>query len=159
MAAPKQSPLRMTQEPETVVWPETHYVFLERIGPFQENAHQAWASLHPLIPAVSEHNTVTGYLSLYKVGPQVYRAGVSVSTEPKNLPAGLEYQKFAGGKYSRFVLTGPYSNLGQACGRAFEIVSERKIPPRDDYNIENYVNDPRTTPEEELVTEILIARA
>ncbi|PYU23764.1 MAG: hypothetical protein DMG30_10455 [Acidobacteria bacterium] len=38
----------------------------------------------------------------------------------------------------------------------FEIVSERKIKLRDEYCIENYVNDPRTTPETQLVTEILI---
>jgi effector-binding domain-containing protein len=36
------------------------------------------------------------------------------------------------------------------------MVSEKKIQVRDDYCIENYVNDPRTTPEPELVTEILI---
>jgi effector-binding domain-containing protein len=38
----------------------------------------------------------------------------------------------------------------------FEIVAEKKIQMRDDYCIENYTNDPRTTPEEQLVTEILI---
>src|SRR2546422_1871241 len=31
--------------------------------------------------------------------------------EPKNLPEDLKYEKFKEGKYSRFVLTGPYSNL------------------------------------------------
>jgi effector-binding domain-containing protein len=53
-------------------------------------------------------------------------------------------------------LTGPYPQLGAATGRVFQIVDERKIPMRDDYCIENYVNDPRTTPEERLITEILI---
>ena len=96
------------------------------------------------------------YLSLYKVQPKIYRAGVSLAAGPVKLPAGLEYAKFEGGKYSRFVLTGSYSNLPQASGRVFEMVSERKIKLRDDYCIENYVNDPRTTPEEQLVTEILI---
>src|SRR5204863_8326889 len=56
-----------------------------------------------------------------------YIAGVSLAAGPKDLPAGLEYTKFEGGKYSRFVLTGPYSDLPEACGRVFEIVSERKI--------------------------------
>jgi effector-binding domain-containing protein len=90
------------------------------------------------------------------VQPKIYRAGVSLAAEPVKLPAGLEYSKFEGGKYSRFVLTGPYPNLPQACGRVFEIVSERKLKLRDDYCIENYATDPRTTPEEQLVTEILI---
>jgi len=68
----------------------------------------------------------------------------------------LEYAKFEGGKYSRFILTAPYSDLPEARGRVFEIVSETKIRLRGDYCIENYANDPRTTPEQQLVTEILI---
>ena len=43
-----------------------------------------------------------------------------------------------------------------AVRRIFEIVAEKKIQMRDDYCIENYTNDPRTTPEDQLVTEILI---
>jgi effector-binding domain-containing protein len=116
---------------------------------------QAWQNLHQLISGISEHNKITGYLSLYKVQPKIYRAGVSLAAEPVKLTAGLEYAKFEGGKYSRFVLTGSYSNLPQASGRVFEIVSERKIKLRDDYCVEHYANDPRTTPEEQLVTEIL----
>ena len=91
-----------------------------------------------------------------QVEPKIYRAGVSLAAGPKNLPAGLEYTKFEGGKYSGFVLTGPYSDLPEACGRVFEIVSETKIRLRGDYCIENYADDPRTTPEQQLVTEILI---
>ncbi|HEY2351922.1 MAG TPA: GyrI-like domain-containing protein [Candidatus Acidoferrum sp.] len=151
--------MNLTQDPEIVNWPITHYVFIERTGPFQENAPQAWQSVHPLVPKVLENNQVTGYMSLYKVGPQIYRAGVAIAAPPKNLPEGLEYQKFAGGKYSRFVLTGSYANLGPATGRVFEMVSEKKISMRDDFCIENYVNDPRTTPEDQLITHILIPTA
>jgi len=151
--------MNLTEEPTVVTWPETHYVFVEKIGPFQETAPQAWNSVHPTIPAISENNQITGYMSLYKVAPKIYRAGVSVAAEPKNLSAGLKYEKFKGGKYSKFVLTGPYSNLPEASGRVFEIVAEKKIQMRDDYCIEHYTNDPRTTPDEQLVTEILIPTA
>ena len=157
MSTAKEARMRLTEEPQIVTWPATHYIFIERIGPFQNTAAQAWQTLHQLVPAISEHNKITGYMSLYKVGPTIYRAGVSLAADPKNLPEGIAYEKFKGGKYSRFVLTGPYANLPQACCRVFEIVSETKIELRDDYNIENYVSDPRTTPEEQLVTEILIA--
>jgi effector-binding domain-containing protein len=148
--------MNLTQTPEMVNWPETHYVFIEKIGPFQNTAPQAWENLHPVVPKISEHNQVTGYVSLYKVEPQIYRAGVSLTAAPKNFPEGLAYTKFKGGKYGRFVLTGPYSDLAEACGRVFQIVSENKIQLRDDYCIENYVNDPRTTPEQQLITEILV---
>ena len=65
----------------------------------------------------------------------------------------MEFQE---GKFSRFVLTGPYSNLGPASARVMQIISEAKLPLRDDFFIENYRNDPRTTPEAELITEILV---
>lgn len=148
--------MKLIEEPTIVRWPETHYVFIEKIGPFQETAPQAWQALHQIIPGISEHNKITGYMSLYKRGPKIYRAGVSLAGEPQDLPEKLKYEKFKGGKYSRFILTGPYSNLAEASGRVFEIVSEKNIQVRDDYCIENYVNDPRKTPEEELITEILI---
>lgn len=148
--------MNLTQAPEIVTWPETHYVFLEKIGPFQNTAPQAWQDVHKLREQVSENNKITGYMSLYKVGPKIYRAGFAINAEPKNLPASLQYEKFRGGKYSRFVLTGSYSDLGAASGRVFEIVAEKKIQMRDDFCIENYANDPRTTPEPQLRTEILI---
>jgi effector-binding domain-containing protein len=66
---------------------------------------------------------------------------------------------FEGGQYSKFVLTGPYSNLGPATGRVFEIVSKNNIMLRMDFCIEHYVYDPQTTPEDKLVTEILVPTA
>ena len=148
--------MKLTEAPEIVTWPETRYVFIEKIGPFQQTAPQAWQDLHQLVPGISEDNKITGYMSLYKVGPKIYRAGVSLAAAPIRLPENVRYEQFKGGKYSRFVLTGSYSNLPEASGRVFEIVAERQIRLRDDYCIENYVNDPRTTPEEQLITEILI---
>jgi AraC family transcriptional regulator len=148
--------MNLTPQPEITTWPETHYVFIEKVGPFQDTAPEAWKQLHQLVPGISEHRKITGYMSLYKVGPKIYRASVSLSAEPRGLPADLIYEKFTGGTYSRFVLTGPYSQLPEASRRIFEIISEKKFQIRDDHCIENYVNDPRTTPEEQLVTEILI---
>ena len=147
--------LNLTENPEDVNWPETHYVFIEKVGSFMNTAPQAWTEVHKSVPAIVEHNSITGYMSLYKVGPQVYRAGVAVAEPPANLPDGLQYEKFTGGKYSKFVLTGSYSQLPQASGRAFELAQEHKLPLRDGFNIENYVNDPRITPEDQLLTEIL----
>jgi len=143
----------LNETPDTVQWPETHYVFLEKVGPFMQNAPAAWGEVHKLIPAISEKCEITRYMCLYKVGPQIYRAGVAVATAPVALPEGLQYEKFQGGKYSRFILTGSYAQLAQACGRAFELASQ--FPLRDDFNIEHYTNDPRITPEDQLVTEIL----
>lgn len=148
--------MKLTEEPEIVTWPATQYVFLEKAGPFQNTAPAAWQELHPLVPAIAAENQIVGYMSLYKTAPQIYRAGVALAGEPRNLPENMKYEKFPGGKYSRFVLTGSYSQLPTASGRVFEIVKEKKIAVREDYFIENYKNDPRKTPEEDLITEILI---
>jgi DNA gyrase inhibitor GyrI len=145
----------LNETPDTVQWPETHYIFLERIGPFMENAPVAWGEVHKQVPAISEKAEIVGYMSLYKVGPQIYRAGVAVASPPTNLPEGLRYEKFAGGKFARFTLTGSYAQLGQACGRAFQLVEELNLPRREEFNIENYTNDPRITPEDQLITELL----
>ncbi len=148
--------MNLTQEPETVNWPPTHYVFVEKTGPFQETAPQAWQSVHGFVPDLAKKNQITGYVSLYKVGPSVYRAGFALAAPPVDLPQGLAYEEFPGGKYARFVLTGPYSDLGAASGRVWALVAEKKIPLRDDFAVENYVNDPRVTPEDQLVTQILV---
>ena len=151
--------MNLTQEPEVVNWPSTHYVFVEEIGPFHETAGQAWQKAHTFAPEVAKKNQITGYMSLYKMGPKVYRAGFALAGPPVDLPSGLAYEKFDGGKYSRFTLTGPYAQLGEASGRVWNTVAEKNISVRDDFAIENYVNDPRVTPEDQLVTQILVPTA
>ena len=147
----------LTEKPKIITWPETYYVYIEKVGPFQNTAPKTWQNLHKCVGKILDHNKITGYMSLYKVTPNmIYRAGVSLAAAPKKLPKGLEYTKFKGGKYSRFVLKGSYVNLPAACGRVCEIVVEKKIKVRNNYCIEHYVNDPRITPEDKLITEILI---
>jgi effector-binding domain-containing protein len=148
--------MNLTETPEIVEWPKTHYVYVERIGPFQTNAPEAWQNLHSSVPRIAEQNQITGYLSLYKMEPKIYRAGVALAGPPAELPEGINYMEFNGGKYSCFVLTGPYSDLGRATGRVMEMITQTKLPLREDYFIENYLNDPRTTPEDQLITEILV---
>jgi effector-binding domain-containing protein len=151
--------VNLNETPRIVEWPETHFVFVEKTGPFQTNAPQAWQALHTFVPGIAEQNQITGYTSLYKMAPQVYRAGVSIAAPPRQLPAGVGYLKFGGGKYSCFELTGSYDDLGRASGRVMQIIAETKLPLRDDFFLENYVNDPRTTPPEHLITQILVPTA
>jgi predicted transcriptional regulator YdeE len=151
--------VNLSQEPEIVNFPLTHYVFVEKIGPFMETAGNAWQSAHSFVPELSKKNKITGYLSLYKKGPKMYRAGFALAESPVDLPDGLAYEKFAGGTYSRFILTGPYSDLPAASGQAWKTMEDMKSPLRDDYAIENYMSDPRVTPEDQLITHILIPTA
>ena len=50
MTAPKQAPMKLSEEPTIIHWPETHYVFIEKVGPFQNTAPGAWQELHKFIP-------------------------------------------------------------------------------------------------------------
>jgi len=159
MTTTQEATLKLTTTPDTVHRPAAHYIYLEKIGPFMTNAPQAWQELHKLLPEIAQHETITGYFSLYCAEREIYRAGISVAAKPANVPDGLAYEELSGGKYGRFILTGSYSQLGEATGRAFKIVEEIQLPRRADYNIENYVNDPRVTPEDELITEILFPLA
>jgi DNA gyrase inhibitor GyrI len=151
--------MNLTETPEIVQWPETHYVFIERVGPFMKTAFQAWQDVRALKYLISENNQITGVMSLYRMSPDTYRAGFILAAAPKSLPSELTYEKFPGGKYSRFVLTGSYSNLPQASGRVWEIVSRTGLEMRPDFAIENYLNDPAATPEDQLITQILVPTA
>jgi DNA gyrase inhibitor GyrI len=147
----------LNETPDIIQFPVTPYVFIEKVGPFMETAQPAWESVHKNAADISKTGKICGAFSLYKIEPQmIYRAGVRVEEKPANLPAGFQYVQFEGGKYARFVLKGSYSQLPEACGRVFEIVEKTKMAVRDGFYIENYVNDPTTTPEDQLLTEILI---
>lgn len=75
--------MNLTEKPDTKNWPETHYVFIEKIGPFMETAQEAWQALHQGVEAIAQQTQITGFLSLYKIHPQmVYRAGVAVQEKP-----------------------------------------------------------------------------
>lgn len=142
---------------EIVTWPPTHYVYIERSGPFQETAPKAWTELHALMDLIAGEYSVVGMMSLYKTDPEmIYRAGAILSHAVTELPPGMQYLHFEGGKYTRYTLNGSYSQLPQASGRVFQLIKESNLDRRDDFNIEQYVNDPRTTAEEDLITHILI---
>ncbi len=148
--------MQLAETPETVTWPESHYAFVERIGQFMNIAPAAWQSLHAQAAALSAHNQIVGAMALYKPGPKVYRAGFMLATAATRVPDGLTYERFSGGRFRRFVLTGPYSELPEASGRVWKLVAQEGLKLRDDFAIEHYVNDPNTTPAEELITEILV---
>ena len=148
--------MNLTESGDIVNWPETHYVFVEKTGSIPKIAPEAWQTALSLVPQLAEKNQIAWNMSLYKMNPNVSRAGFVVAEKPAEVPAGLQYELFEGGKYSRFVLTGPFSDLPAATRRVFEIVAQRGTMLRSDFCIESYVSDPRTTPEDKLITEILI---
>jgi TetR/AcrR family transcriptional regulator, transcriptional repressor for nem operon len=151
--------IRLTEKADTKELPAMHYIFVERVGNIPQNAPQAWMQLIGLAAEIEKHSQILRRLSLYRMEDGLYRAGFQVAEKPVHLPEGVRYEHYAGGKFHRFVLTGPFSQLGPATRLAVERVREQKLPLRNDFNIENYLTDPRTTPEDEHITEILFPAA
>lgn len=158
----KEINVNLTPEFESVTRPLTHYVFLEKRGPFAEIAPPLWNELLPLIQRLEPQNIreYLGVSGIDKTKPgeaaMIYQAGVALTHEPDTLPSGLQRKSIKSGKYARFLLTGPYSQIWMAFDRIFKTLSEKKVQLRPEFCIENYLNDPRTTPENQLQTELLV---
>lgn len=155
--------LNMSLKPEMVVRPASHYVYLHVAGPFAEVAPPAWDEMFRLLAGKISHAQFTELLGLSgidktKQGEEsmIYEAGVCVADKPAKIPEGLQYKKLNGGKYAQFLMTGPYSQIWIAFTQVFRALSEGKISLREDFCIENYINDPKVTPEDQLQTQILI---
>jgi TetR/AcrR family transcriptional regulator, transcriptional repressor for nem operon len=147
--------IQLTAEPEMVQRQAMHYVFIEKTGDIPTIAAETWHEAERFAPMLAASGQIAGACALYKCGPDIYRAGYLLAAPPANLPEGLRYEEIPAGKYAKFVLRGPYSQLPEATSKAFQIVAEKHVPVRDGFNVENYVTDPRTTPQEESLTEIL----
>ena len=129
-----------------------HYLFVEKVGSFQETAMRAWQELHAKFP---NPITKTGAMALYRFTPAMtYRAGWVLSEKPTEIPAGFGYERFEGGNYEKFTVVGSYSQLPIVSGTVWE--TAKTLPVRDGWAIESYANDPATTPEDKLITEIMV---
>ena len=159
----KEVTVNLTPDFEVITRSITHYVYLEKQGPFAEIAPPTWNELFPLINGQIDQTQIVGYLGLSTIDKSrlgeeamIYEAGVAVQSPPEKLPQGLEYKKIKNGKYARFVLKGPYSQIWAAFSRVFKTLDEKDVALRQEFCIENYLNDPKITPENELLTELLV---
>ena len=158
----KEITMNLTPNFETVTRPLTHYIFIERRGPFAEVAPPLWNDLMPLLQRLDQQQ-IREYLGVSGIDKSrpgedamIYQAGVAPSEAPQKLPEGLQHRAIKSGKYARFLLTGPYSQIWPAFDRIFKTLADEKVELRPEFCIENYLNDPRVTPEEKLLTELLV---
>jgi AraC family transcriptional regulator len=158
----KEINVNLTPEFESVTRPLTHYVFLEKRGPFAEVAPPLWNELMPFLQRM-DPQSIREFLGISGIDKtrsgedaMIYQAGVALAREPANLPPALQSRTIKSGPYARFLLTGPYSQIWMAFDRIFKTLAEKKVELRPEFCIENYLNDPRTTPEDQLLTELLV---
>jgi AraC family transcriptional regulator len=155
--------MNLTTKFDVITRPAAHFIFLERRGPFSEIAPSTWEAMFPLLYAQIDDKNLKEFLGLSTIDrsqlgedAMIYQAGVTIADAPKAPLKGLQYKKIESGKYARFVLTGPYSHIAPAFSQIFKTLGEEKVALREDFCIENYLNDPKETPEGQLLTEILI---
>jgi AraC-like DNA-binding protein/DNA gyrase inhibitor GyrI len=160
----KEIMVNLTTKFDVVARPLTHYLYLEKHGPFPEIAPATWNDFFPLLEGQVDHASVLAYLGLSgidktKVGEQamIYAAGVALcSAAQQEPPQGLSYREVPAGNYARFVLTGPYPQIWPAFNQIFKSLADSNIELRPEFCIEDYRNNPKITPEAELLTELLI---
>lgn len=158
----KEVNVNLTTEFDSITRPLTHYVFLEKRGPFAEVAPPLWNELFPLLERIGQRDVreFLGLSGIDKSRPgedaMIYQAGVALAETPHQLPQGLQQRSIKSGKYARFLLTGPYTQIWPAFDRMFKTLAEKKVGLRPEYCIENYLNDPQVTPEDQLKTELLV---
>lgn len=98
--------------------PATHYVFLEKHGPFAEVAPPTWEEMFPLLYSQIDQQQIVSFLGLSGIDKtrngeeaMIYEAGAGVNSTPAKTLKGLQYKKIKEGRYARFLLTGPYSQI------------------------------------------------
>jgi AraC family transcriptional regulator len=159
---PKEINVNLTPEFDSISRPLTHYVFLEKRGPFAEVAPPSWNELFPLLRRIGQRDIreFLGLSGIDKSRPgedaMIYQAGVALTEMPNELPQGLQQRSIKSGRYARFLLTGPYTQIWPAFDRIFKTLAGKNVELRPEFCIENYLNDPLITPEGELKTELLV---
>lgn len=140
-----------------------HLVFIEKRGAFEKNAPLAWQEFLPLLIAHFHTNEIQSVVGLGHIDKSlqgddacIYQAGILLAEKPANLPNDLSYRLLPAQTYACYTLKGAYSQLANVYPQVFEMLHRTHHRIQDDFCMEIYLNDPRTTPEADLRTEILI---
>ena len=130
-------------------------------GPYHEIG-SAFNRLGAVIGSRGLMGAATGMVAVYRDGPgskpdaelSSHAAVLLGAGFPPDTP-GLDYFDLDGGRYAVLEHKGPYATLGAAWDWLYgEWLPKSGEEPRDAPPYEVYVNDPRTTPAEDLRTDI-----
>ena len=155
--------INLTDQPEIIQTESRHYLYLEKIGPFMVQAPKAWQELSKIVEPIKNSlpNSLMAGLSKIDESRQgdskyVYQAGLFLDSLPNSIPRCLKIRTTPAGKYARFVLTGGYHQVPHAYPQIFSILVKEKIPQREEFCAEIYLNTPENASEQNLKTEILV---
>jgi effector-binding domain-containing protein len=98
---------------------------------------------------------MTIYLSTDDTGFQ-FQIGVPIAEAPKDPPKGdIVIAKSPEGKALKFIHRGSYDSMDTTYEAITNHLDEKKLDAKDLF-VEQYVTDPRTTPEDKLVIEVYV---
>ncbi len=129
-------------------------------GPVSQIPH-AWRRLDDWLPLGGSRDRVELCVGLCEQAPNeagliVYRAGVLLRGEDA-ASDGIEIVEAPGGRYARHRHVGPHSKIAEMFQKLFrEWLPASGYLPDDRPALDICRNDPRVTPEQELVTDLLL---
>lgn len=156
--------LNLTTEPEIIERKETVVWVLKTKGEhFSEIAPVIWMDFLKYIDPHFSELTESKFMGISSInhgveseGESIYKAAVSVASESGLQIDGLEKETLPKRKYAKFLLKGSHVGVWPAFEESLRIVNESDFEIGEGECLEVYLNDPSQTPEDELLTEILI---
>ncbi len=146
-------------------WPAFRVAYAREHGPYLESTGKAWERLGTWLPDSGLIVAESLFLGAMHDDPENtapeklrYDACVTLSAGQVfegDEAKGIAVQVIPGGDYALVRHKGPYEGLGEAWGKLMtEWLPSSGREPDMRPCFEVYVNDPRTTPAEELLTDI-----
>ena len=136
------------------------FTYVEKKGPFQDSARAAWIELFGFIECIPQSNirfqTGLRYVDSALEGDSkyVYQAGLSLIDNSQECNGNLQKRVNRSGRFAKFTLTGPYSQITEAYALAMSVIGKNNLVIRNEFCMQRYVN--KNVPESELLTDIYI---
>ncbi|WP_186046422.1 AraC family transcriptional regulator [Burkholderia gladioli] len=135
------------------------------IGPYAE-MHAAFSRLAAWLDEQGQFGPDTQCLGIFHDDPEAVPAArlrshacfaLGEGTTALALPGQFEHLTISGGPYAVVIHRGPYARLGESYRWLFqEWLPASGHAPAEAPSFERYLNDPRDTPAEQLLTEICL---
>lgn len=141
--------------------PTMNVIFLRHIGPYEESG-ETWENLYSWANSKGLINENTNYLGLCYDDPKTtpaeelrYDACITVAQEVET-EGDIEFKTIEENAYAKAVNKGSYAKLYDVYIEIYENWARETGKSLGVPSIEVYKNDPRTTPEDELITEVYV---
>ncbi|MNJ94897.1 Transposon Tn10 TetD protein [compost metagenome] len=155
--------LNLSEKPEVITRAKMEIFALKgQGGSFADIAPLVWQNFLNILSQQKQDLSSSEYLGLSYIESinqrdnHIYKVAISNPTGQSLSFKELEREVLPEQKYLKFDLKGSYRGVWPAFNQIFKYVSENSYELADGPCLENYLNDPSCTPEDELLTELLV---